>query len=195
MRSPLLSRPQNLRRGVLGLYALALMEKEGAVHGYRVSKGVAERTEGAWRPGPGAVYPALQKLVQRGLARPRLPPRAPAVVRRREFQITPQGRALLQRIRARGAGGHRMNLDLAPLWAEVVGLRSMDELMLLRLRRTLQGISERLDRAEGPGREGEKLRGQVEQELRRYLAGTKMVARPGARPASLARTPSRGGRT
>ena len=56
----------SLRRRLVGLYALTVMEREGPVHGYGISERIAERTDGAWRPGPGAVYPSLQKLVAGG---------------------------------------------------------------------------------------------------------------------------------
>src|SRR5579863_8807351 len=84
-------------RGALTLYALALMEREGPIHGYRLAARIEERTEGAWRPGPGAVYPALQRLVRRELAR------KTRNGRRQEYTITQNGRELLARIRARSA--------------------------------------------------------------------------------------------
>ncbi len=83
----------------MGLYALTLMEREGPLHGYGLSERIAERTEGAWRPGAGSVYPSLRKLVESGLARSK------ATERRRVYSITPQGRALLRRMRrANGPG-------------------------------------------------------------------------------------------
>jgi DNA-binding PadR family transcriptional regulator len=62
--------PRGPRPGrLLGLYALAVMERDGPIYGYSLADRVAERTDGGWRPGAGAIYPALQVLVTRGMAR------------------------------------------------------------------------------------------------------------------------------
>ena len=37
------------------------------MHGYQIITVLAERTEGGWRPSPGAVYPALSLLADEGL--------------------------------------------------------------------------------------------------------------------------------
>ena len=122
---------EDFRRRLVGLYALTLMEREGEVHGYRISERIAQRTEGNWRPGPGAVYPALAQLVRSGFARAR------TRGRRREYSITPAGRKLLLRIRQGPDQFQKARVDLAPLWAEVLGSPDVGELHLLNLRRAL----------------------------------------------------------
>jgi DNA-binding PadR family transcriptional regulator len=37
------------------------------MHGYEIMQELAERTNGAWHPSPGAVYPALQSLQAQSL--------------------------------------------------------------------------------------------------------------------------------
>ena len=37
------------------------------MHGYQIISEVAERSDGAWRPSPGSVYPTLQQLADEGL--------------------------------------------------------------------------------------------------------------------------------
>lgn len=37
------------------------------MNGYQIMQTLDERTNGAWRPSPGAVYPALSQLVDEGL--------------------------------------------------------------------------------------------------------------------------------
>ena len=37
------------------------------MHGYQVIQEIGERTSGAWRPSPGAIYPALSLLEDEGL--------------------------------------------------------------------------------------------------------------------------------
>lgn len=47
--------------------AVLLLLKEGPQHGYQLIKEIAERSEGRWRPSPGAIYPALSLLQDEGL--------------------------------------------------------------------------------------------------------------------------------
>lgn len=53
-------------RGDIRLAVLALLA-ERPRHGYEIIHEVAERTDGAWRPSPGSVYPTLQQLEDEGL--------------------------------------------------------------------------------------------------------------------------------
>jgi len=125
---------------VLWLYALATLEREGTVYGYALADRIAERTEGAWRPGAGAVYPALQSLVRRGVAREHK-----AGVRR-VYTITPQGRAVLRRIRTQMAGPGPGAPDLSLLWAEIAGVPDPGTHILGRLHRQLESLDALLAR-------------------------------------------------
>ena len=119
---------------LIGLYALATMEREGQIHGYRLSTTIAERTGGTWRPGAGAVYPSLRALVERGLAR------RSGQGRRREYRITPRGRALLRTVRRRVSAGRASRADPAPLWAEIVGEANLGKFLVRRLERSLASV-------------------------------------------------------
>src|SRR6478752_4451829 len=55
------------RRGDVRAAALALLT-ERPMHGYEMIQELEERTDGVWRPSPGAVYPALQLLEDQRLA-------------------------------------------------------------------------------------------------------------------------------
>ena len=59
-------RPQGAPRGLLHFYALLSIGRK-PMRGYDLIKEIEYKTEGAWRPGPGAVYPVLQKLANQGL--------------------------------------------------------------------------------------------------------------------------------
>ena len=160
---------------VLGLYALALMERTGAVHGYEVSQRIAERTRGAWSPGAGAVYPALAVLEARGLAVSA--PRG----RRREYQITASGRALLRRIRAPARGDEAELPDLSELWEEIAGRSAPGPFLLRRLRRTIDGLESVLDRAPADRADARSLRTEVIAELERARTRFRKPPRPSAR--------------
>jgi len=123
---------------LVGLYALACMEREGEVYGYSLAGRIAERTEGAWRPGPGAIYPVLNTLTKRKLAHSRVEGR------RRVYSITPQGRTVLARVRARATSWTSRAPDVSALWAEVWGVEDASTFLLLRLRRSLDAIDSAL---------------------------------------------------
>jgi DNA-binding PadR family transcriptional regulator len=53
-------------RGDVRAAILALLN-ESPMHGYQVIQEIVERSNGAWTPSPGSVYPALQLLQDEGL--------------------------------------------------------------------------------------------------------------------------------
>ena len=54
------------RRGHVRQSILALLADQPR-NGYQIMQALAERTQGMWRPSPGAVYPALSQLEDEGL--------------------------------------------------------------------------------------------------------------------------------
>lgn len=56
-------------RGDVRAAILALL-REGPRNGYQIMAEIEERSSGAWRPSPGAVYPALSQLADEGLIEP-----------------------------------------------------------------------------------------------------------------------------
>jgi DNA-binding PadR family transcriptional regulator len=59
-------RPRKASRGDVRSAILALL-REGTLNGYQIMAEIEERSGGAWRPSPGAVYPALAQLADEGL--------------------------------------------------------------------------------------------------------------------------------
>ena len=47
--------------------AILALLREGPRNGYQIMSEIEERSAGAWRPSPGAVYPALAQLADEGL--------------------------------------------------------------------------------------------------------------------------------
>src|SRR5438477_5972114 len=72
-------------RGDVRAAILALL-REGPRNGYQIMSEIEERSGGAWRPSPGAVYPALQQLADEGLVE------AEESSGRRTFSLTEAGR-------------------------------------------------------------------------------------------------------
>ena len=59
---------RRMRRGDIRTAVLAILAEQPR-HGYEVIQALEEKTDRAWRPSPGSVYPMLQMLEDEGLAR------------------------------------------------------------------------------------------------------------------------------
>ncbi|WP_322760096.1 PadR family transcriptional regulator [Frankia sp. Cr2] len=79
-------RGPKVRRGDVRAAILALLA-EAPMHGYQMINELAERSQGAWRPSPGSVYPVLALLTDEGLVR------AEENDGKRVFHLTDAGRA------------------------------------------------------------------------------------------------------
>jgi DNA-binding PadR family transcriptional regulator len=75
-------------KGLLRYYILHKIA-EKPIHGYEIIRDIDSKTEGAWRPGAGSIYPILKKLVSEGLIKADPEPSNEAT--RRVYQITPKG--------------------------------------------------------------------------------------------------------
>lgn len=82
-------RPPKAARGDVRAAILALLG-EGPRNGYQIMSEIEERSDGAWRPSPGAVYPALQQLADEGLVE------AEESGGRRTFSLTEAGRRYVE---------------------------------------------------------------------------------------------------
>ncbi|WP_332642160.1 PadR family transcriptional regulator [Aeromicrobium sp.] len=63
-------RPRGRRRGGRGgdvRAAALLLLSEQPQHGYQLIQEIGERSDGAWKPSPGSIYPVLQQLEDEGL--------------------------------------------------------------------------------------------------------------------------------
>ena len=75
-------------KGLLRYYILHKIAQK-PIHGYEIIQDIDSKTEGAWRPGAGSLYPILKKLVSEGLIKAEPEPSEEAT--RRVYQITPKG--------------------------------------------------------------------------------------------------------
>jgi DNA-binding PadR family transcriptional regulator len=76
-------------RGDVRAAILALL-REGPRTGYQIMSDIEERSNGAWRPSPGAVYPALAQLADEGLIV------GEESDGRRSFRLTEAGRSYVE---------------------------------------------------------------------------------------------------
>jgi DNA-binding PadR family transcriptional regulator len=87
--SPEPPRAPKAGRGDVRAAILALL-REGPRNGYQIMSEIEERSDGAWRPSPGAVYPALQQLADEELIE------AEESAGRRAYSLTDEGRRYLE---------------------------------------------------------------------------------------------------
>ncbi|MEV0593563.1 PadR family transcriptional regulator [Nonomuraea cavernae] len=81
-------RARKAKRGDVRAAILALLAEQPR-NGYQIIQEIAERSEGGWKPSPGAVYPALQQLTDEGLVV------AQENEGRKTFRLTDEGRAYI----------------------------------------------------------------------------------------------------
>lgn len=87
-------RGRRMRRGNVRAAILLLLAEEPR-NGYQLMQELEQRSDGAWRPSPGSVYPALQLLADEGLIRGE--PREGGTV----YELTDAGRAHVEEHRER----------------------------------------------------------------------------------------------
>lgn len=110
------------RRGAAVEAALLLLD-EGPMHGYELISEMSERSGGRWEPSPGTIYPALNRMEERGLIE------AEEVDGKRRFTLTSDGKSRVAEMRdTRGDGaapwdepGTGRRGDLRGKVAELVG--------------------------------------------------------------------------
>jgi DNA-binding PadR family transcriptional regulator len=101
------------RRGDIRTAALLLLAEEPR-NGYQIMQEVEERSDGAWRPSPGSVYPALQQLEDEGLIR------SEEIDGRKAYRLTVEGLAQVEERDAnRPAPWEQMSGDTPPKVAEL----------------------------------------------------------------------------
>jgi DNA-binding PadR family transcriptional regulator len=77
------------KRGDVRAAILSLLS-EKPLNGYQIMQELEQRSRGAWRPSPGAVYPALQQLEDEGLVR------AESLSSGRVYSLTDTGRSYIR---------------------------------------------------------------------------------------------------
>jgi len=143
-------------RGDVRAAILALL-REGPRNGYQIMSEIEERSGGAWRPSPGAVYPALQQLADEGLIE------AEESGGRRTFRLTDAGRRHVEENPQLARAAWESMADGEP--GEIPGL--------LAAAARLGGSIVQLAHAGTPGqiRAAEQLLGQTRSRIYQILAG------------------------
>jgi DNA-binding PadR family transcriptional regulator len=140
--------PQAVPRGFLRLYILTLLSK-GPQAGYSLMQRIDERTDGAWRPGPGTMYPLLKGLVADGLART-----APgkSASGSRAYAITPKGRRELSEMRESLASMGRKERVIGRLFSDLLPAASFVPAMVNRYKEGIELLREKFSEVPQPER-------------------------------------------
>jgi len=114
-------------RGLLFFYALLSIGRK-SMSGYDLMREIQDKTEGAWSPGPGVIYPTLRRLARRGYVKARKKSgEGPAQV---SYEITPAGlRNIANAKKAMESSSKRMRM-MSSLF---VDLMEPDDLVKLAL--------------------------------------------------------------
>jgi DNA-binding PadR family transcriptional regulator len=104
-------------KGLLRYYILHKIAQK-PIHGYEIIQDIDSKTEGAWRPGAGSLYPILKKLVSEGLIKAEPEPSEEAT--RRVYQITPKGVESLARAKEMFANFQQRFGSLRRLFIELI---------------------------------------------------------------------------
>jgi DNA-binding PadR family transcriptional regulator len=106
-------RGRRARRGDIRTAALLLLAEEPR-NGYQIMQEVEERSQGAWNPSPGSVYPALAQLEDEGLI---------AIGEedgRKLYELTDAGRKALEERGERPAPWEQMSGEFTPVVHDLV---------------------------------------------------------------------------
>jgi len=142
-----------MRRGDVRAALLVLLDEQSHT-GYSLMEEIERRSNGAWRPSPGSVYPTLQQLEDEGLIRPE------EGEGRTPFTLTEAGKAYVEEHReslgepwakpAEGVGEERLELrglvtQLAAATYQVAAAGDAAQVekakeLLAQTRRSLYGI-------------------------------------------------------
>lgn len=90
-------RPQGAPRGILTYYILHRISLKPS-HGYELLQEIESKTEGAWSPGAGSIYPILKKLTSQGYIK-LVSGKKYFGTEHHPYQLTPKGERYLKEIR------------------------------------------------------------------------------------------------
>jgi DNA-binding PadR family transcriptional regulator len=106
-------RGRRARRGDIRTAALLLLAEEPR-NGYQIMQDVEERSDGAWSPSPGSVYPALAQLEDEGLIA------TEEREGRKLYSLTDAGRKAVEERGERPAPWEQMSGELSPAVQDLV---------------------------------------------------------------------------
>ena len=147
--------PQAVPRGILRLYVLSMLSKQSET-GYSIMGTIEDKTEGAWRPGPGTVYPLLRSLVKEGLLEKAGSAEASATVK---YSVTKKGKQELEEMQRTLASAGKKERIMIRLFADLLPAEVWASAFVNRGREIFDVFQERVSHIPQPQREAHAQRG------------------------------------
>jgi DNA-binding PadR family transcriptional regulator len=132
--------PQAIPRGLLRVYILTALAR-GPTTGYEIMQRIDEKTDGAWRPGPGTIYPLLKAMARDKLVTPSKKTfRTSRVV----YTMTPAARRELESMYSGMASYGRKERVIMRLVADMMPNANLVPILLNRSRDGAEFLRERI---------------------------------------------------
>src|ERR1700730_8754447 len=141
--------PQAVPRGILRLYILSMLSKHSET-GYSIMRMIEDETEGAWRPGPGTVYPLLRSLVKESLLEKADSAKAGATVK---YSVTKKGKQELEEMQRTLASAGKRERVMVRLFADLLPAEVWASAFVNRGREIFDVFQERISQIPQPQRE------------------------------------------
>ncbi len=124
-------------RGII-FFIILSMAKDGPIYGNQVANLISEKTEGAWKPSPGSIYPALERLKHRGF-----------IERYEEegkvmYRITEKGSTFIAKIKTRHLERSPMAKFMGKLWMDAQNPEERMRFILTSAQNTTESLEENL---------------------------------------------------
>jgi DNA-binding PadR family transcriptional regulator len=141
--------PQAVPRGILRLYVLSMLLRH-AETGYSIMGTIEDKTEGAWRPGPGTVYPLLRSLVKEGLLEKVGSEGADVTVK---YSVTKKGKQELEEMQRTLASAGKRERVMIRLFADLLPAEVWASAFVHRGREIFDVFQEKISQIPQPQRE------------------------------------------
>jgi DNA-binding PadR family transcriptional regulator len=141
--------PQAVPRGILRLYILTMLSKQTET-GYSIMQTIEDKTEGAWRPGPGTVYPLLRSLVKEGLLEKSGSAEDGATVR---YSVTKKGKQELEEMQRTLASAGKKERVMIRLFADLLPPEAWASAFMNRGREIFDVFQEKISQIPQPQRD------------------------------------------
>jgi len=117
--------------------------------GYSIMRTIDEKTEGAWRPGPGTVYPLLRSLVKEGLLE-KAGPESDSTVK---YHVTKKGKQELEEMQRTLASAGKRERVMVRLFADLLPAEVWASAFVNRGREIFDVFQEKISQIPQPQRE------------------------------------------
>jgi DNA-binding PadR family transcriptional regulator len=118
--------------------------------GYSIMRVIEEKTEGAWRPGAGTVYPLLRSLVKEGLLEKARPKDEDATVK---YSVTRKGKQELEEMQRTLASAGKRERVMIRLFADLLPAEAWATAFVNRGREIFDVFQEKIALIPQPQRE------------------------------------------